>query len=218
MNSILDQHLTKNETNYFNDSYEQKKDKASNRISFIHFRDILLNFSTFNRYSISELIEKIKKDLIAKYVNLNEQELSLSEKEYYKHLNYLILESHRRSNEKDPEISNYLYYYLFINFISETLFNLLSNNKETLSKAFLVNIIIMFDLPISPDEFFAPIDKNVDNITFTDFCGLFRATGRDQDKIMNSFTTGLILNTDTRIPTNCGFPLMVSSHKGYNDD
>lgn len=109
MNAILDQHLTKNETNYFNESYQLKKDKTNNRISFVNFRDILLNFSLFNRYSISESIDKIKKELITKYSNLNEQELSISEKEYYKHLNNLILESHRKSNEKDPEISKYIF-------------------------------------------------------------------------------------------------------------
>lgn len=97
------------------------------------------------------------------------------------------------------------------------MFNLLSNNTEIISKAFLSNIIIMFALPISPEEFFAPIEKNGDSINFNDFCCLFRANGRDQDKIMHSFTTGLILTTDTRIPTNCGFPLMVSLNKGYND-
>jgi hypothetical protein len=72
---------------------------------------------------------------------------------------------------------------------------LLSLGEEVIYKKKIIEVIKEFELPISIDEFFAPIGKK-EEIYFSDFCYLFKATSESGDILMQTFASSFYnLNT-----------------------
>jgi hypothetical protein len=87
------------------------------------------------------------------------------------------------------------------------LFDLLSEESETLSKAKLTNIIRIFELPLNFEDFFSSLGKKED-ISFQDFCGLLRSNKDNKQIFINSFSAGFYENNDKDI-----FPVRVMKKK-----
>jgi hypothetical protein len=68
------------------------------------------------------------------------------------------------------------------------LYNILSNNEQILMKSRIINIIKEFELPIDCNEFLAPLAKK-EEITFSEFCSLFRSRTPDNTMFFQTFTS-----------------------------
>lgn len=77
-------------------------------------------------------------------------------------------------NEKDPEL--------------RYLFNIISNDEPVIKKSGLIDTIKEFDLPIDFEEFFQPVGKKED-ITFHDFCSLFKSKNLQNEMFLRTFAS-----------------------------
>jgi len=79
----------------------------------------------------------------------------------------------------------------YINLILESLFHLLCEDKDTIPKSRLSNIITNFDLPINTDEFFSFLGKK-DELSFLDFCCLIQSDKKNEcNTVDESYTSNL---------------------------
>lgn len=112
------------------------------------------------------------------------------------------MEHDRAYNEKDPELSKYF------KLIKEELFSLLSNGDNILSKRKLFEIIVNFDLPLRVEEFFAPLGKTED-LTFSDFCSLFKSKSYSSDIFYKTFASSFNNASQTIVKDANVFPIHV---------
>jgi hypothetical protein len=83
----------------------------------------------------------------------------------------------------------------------------LSGNENILSRGQIIVIINEYELPIDLNEFFAPLG-NKENLTFSDFCSLFRSRTPDNALFFKTFSSSFH-NSKTVVESGDLFPVQV---------
>ena len=136
---------------------EVSQDKAT--ISYRDFVSVLKQIKIFDSKSIQRVLEKIRKETKNRTGDDAEGAIEITEKDYFTYLKQIEIEQNKLSNEGSTEFKR--------------LFDLLSQNGESVSKAKIKAILDIYGISVD-DSFFSSVPKK-DNLSFEDFCCLFKS-------------------------------------------
>ena len=136
---------------------EVSQDKVA--ISYRDFVSVLKQIKIFDSKSIQRVLEKIRKETKNRTGDDAEAAIEISEKDYFTYLKQIEIEQNKLSNEGSTEFKR--------------LFDLLSQNGESVSKAKIKAILDIYGISVD-DSFFSSVPKK-DNLSFEDFCCLFKS-------------------------------------------
>ena len=172
---------------------EVSQDKAA--ISYRDFVSVLKQIKIFDSKSIQRVLEKIRKETKNRTGDEAEAAIEISEKDYFTYLKQIEIEQNKLSNEGSTEFKR--------------LFDLLSQNGESVSKAKIKAILDIYGISVD-DSFFSSVPKK-DNLSFEDFCCLFKSE-HSTDIYIRTVSKNFfehsddIINTKNNVYT---FPLIV---------
>lgn len=133
------------------------RDKVA--ISYRDFVSVLKQIKIFDSKSIQRVLEKIRKETKNRTGDDAEAAIEISEKDYFTYLKQIEIEQNKISNEGSTEFKR--------------LFDLLSQNGKSVSKAKIKAILDIYGISVD-DSFFSSVPKK-DNLSFEDFCCLFKS-------------------------------------------
>jgi hypothetical protein len=152
----------------------ENKNQNNNLISFDNFSNILYGSKYINRQTLPNSLKEIKTKLEKKF---GSQPIYLKEEEYYKYIEQIKREQDQLINVDDPEMKE--------------LYDILAGNEEYVFKSKLIEIIKIFELPIDYNKFFEPV-KDIEKLTFEDFCCLFKPGSEINDIVIHTFYSTFI--------------------------
>lgn len=153
------------------DQYCNEKDKVTNEeyITFDQFSKICYETEKFSRSLLPSILTKINSQLKEK-AKYKEENINIKKSEYFTLMETVERENDKIENEKDNEL-----FEIFNTFASD----------QILLKSKLIEILKSFGLPISIDLFLSQVKKK-EELTFSDFCGLFNKKIESDCILLNS--------------------------------
>jgi hypothetical protein len=173
-NNYNSDYLSNAELKFYDEFYNENKNQNNNLISFDNFSNILYGSKYINRQTLPNSLKEIKTKLEKKF---GSQPIYLKEEEYYKYIEQIKREQDQLINVDDPEMKE--------------LYDILAGNEEYVFKSKLIEIIKIFELPIDYNKFFEPV-KDIEKLTFEDFCCLFKPGSEINDIVIHTFYSTFI--------------------------
>lgn len=190
--------LSREQISFFKEYFEDNQ--KSNQISYELFLDGLYGCKFIIKDGLESVLKDIKAQLDKKNYYQNKT-IYLKFDEYFKYIEIIFKEQELNENQNDPEM--------------RVLFENLSKGQDYLYKKNLISILQVFELPLNLDEFFAPLNGQ-EEISFNEFCTLFRTGSGIDDNIIRTFYSTFCGFGDVNINENsikaAHFPLNYVPH------
>ena len=156
-------YVTKTALAYFTDNFNEYQKNGI--ITFDLFSSICRDYKgILDKAVLEESIKDLKATLDKKNTM---QQINLKQEEYFNFVNTVLKDQAQSKNQNDPEM--------------EILFKSLAGKEgDYVYKKKLSDIITMFGLPINLNTFFQPVGGQ-EELTFNEFCCLFRAENTDEN-------------------------------------
>lgn len=139
---------------------------------FADFTNICIDSKKFNPHLLPNIFDTIKRRCRDKLRN-KEDEIQITRHDFFYYIDEVIRTNDKTENENDPELME--------------IFNILAK-EGILNKKYFSEVLTSFELPLVLEEFLAPVRKK-DDITFPDFCALFKRHSRESDLLYRTFAS-----------------------------